>query len=131
MYKRQGFDLRMDDIDVGALINFMPSLDTIVPMLRSFDGLVNFHMAAETELDSTMMVDLPTLRAVAYIDGKDLVLMDGETFSEISKMLMFKNKERNLIDSVAVDFRIKDGMIAVSYTHLRKSRFFVKVQTRR
>ena len=108
-----GFDLRMDDIDVGALINFMPSLDSIVPMLRSFDGLVNFHMAAETELDSTMMVDLPTLRAVAYIDGKDLVLMDGETFSEISKMLMFKNKERNLIDSVAVDFRIKDGMIEV------------------
>ena len=37
----------------------------------------------------------------------------GETFSEISKMLMFKNKERNLIDSVAVDFRIKDGMIEV------------------
>ena len=28
-------------------------------------------------------------------------------------MLMFKNKERNLIDSVAVDFRIKDGMIEV------------------
>ena len=68
-----GFDLRMDDIDVGALINFMPSLDSIVPMLRSFDGLVDFHMAAETDLDSTMMVDLPTLRAVAYIDGKDLV----------------------------------------------------------
>ena len=39
----------------------MPSLDTIVPMLRSFDGLVDFHMAAETDLDSTMMVDLPTL----------------------------------------------------------------------
>lgn len=70
-------------------------------------------MAAETNLDSTMMDCLPTLRAVAYIDGKDLVLMDGETFSEISKMLMFKNKERNLIDSVAVDFRIKDGMIEV------------------
>lgn len=108
-----GFDLRLDDVDVGALIGFMPSLDSIVPMLRSFDGVVDFHMAAETDLDSTMMVDLPTLRAVAYIDGKDLVLMDGETFSEISKMLMFKNKERNLIDSVSVDFRVKDGMIEV------------------
>lgn len=108
-----GFDLRMDDIDVGSLIDFMPSLDTIVPMLRSFEGLVDFHMAAETDLDSTMMVDLPTLRAAAYIDGKDLVLMDGETFAEISKMLMFKNKERNLIDSVSVDFRIQNGMIEV------------------
>lgn len=39
--------------------------------------------------------------------------MDGETFAEISKMLMFKNKERNLIDSVSVDFRIQNGMIEV------------------
>ena len=67
------------DIDVGALINFMPSLDSIVPM-RSFDGLVDFHMAAETDLDSTMMVDLPTLRAVAYIDGKDFGVDGRETF---------------------------------------------------
>ena len=71
----------------------MPSLDTLFPMLRSFEGMVDFHIAAEADLDSTMMIDLPTLRAAAYLDGKDLVLLDGETFAEISKMLMFKNKE--------------------------------------
>ena len=108
-----GFDLQLDDIHVGALIDFMPSLDSIVPMLRSFDGLVDFHMAAETEMDSSMMIDIPTLRAVAHIDGQDLVLMDGETFAEISKMMMFKNKERNLIDSVSVDFAIRNSTIEI------------------
>lgn len=122
-----GFDLQLDDIDVGSLIDFMPALDSIVPMLRSFDGLVDFHMAAETEMDSTMMIDLPTLRAAAYIDGKNLVLMDGETFSEISKMLMFKNKERNLIDSVSVDFAIKNSMIEIFPFMVEMDRYKVAV----
>ena len=122
-----GFDLQLDDIHVGSLIEFMPSLDSIVPMLRSFDGLVNFHMAAETEMDSSMMIDLPTLRAVAYIDGKNLVLMDGETFSEISKMLMFKNKERNLIDSVSVDFAIKNSTIEIFPFMVEMDRYKVAV----
>ena len=39
--------------------------------------------------------------------------MDGETFAEISKMLMFKNKERNMIDSISVDLSIKDGTVEI------------------
>lgn len=90
-----GFALQMHDIRIDSLVHLIPSLDTLFPMLRSFAGTVDFHIAAEAWLDSTMMIDLPTLRAAAYLDGKDLVLMDGETFAEISKMLMFKNKERD------------------------------------
>lgn len=122
-----GFDLQLDDIHVGALIDFMPSLDSIVPMLRSFDGLVDFHMAAETEMDSSMMIDIPTLRAVAHIDGQDLVLMDGETFAEISKMMMFKNKERNLIDSVSVDFAIRNSTIEIFPFMVEMDRYKVAV----
>lgn len=122
-----GFDLRMDDIHVASLINFMPSLDTLFPMLRSFEGMVDFHIAAEADLDSTMMIDLPTLRAAAYLDGKDLVLLDGETFAEISKMLMFKNKNRNMIDSVSVDFLIKNGVIEIFPFMIEMDRYKVAV----
>lgn len=108
-----GFALKMRDIRVDSLVRLIPSLDTLFPMLRSFEGVVDFHIAADAWLDSTMMIDLPTLRAAAYLDGKNLVLMDGETFSEISKMLMFKNKKRNMIDSVSVDFRVKDGTVEI------------------
>ena len=38
-----------------------------------------------------------------YIKGDSLVLMDGETFAEISKMLMFKNKKKNVFDSISVN----------------------------
>ncbi len=108
-----GFSLQMDKIRIDSLVKLMPSLDTLFPMLRSFSGTVDFHIAADAWLDSTMMIDLPTLRAAAYLEGRELVLMDGETFAEISKMLMFKNKKRNLIDSIAVDFTVKDGQVEI------------------
>jgi len=108
-----GFALQMHDIRVDSLVTLMPALDTLFPMLRSFAGTVDFHIAADAWLDSAMMIDLPTLRGAAYLDGKNLVLMDGETFAEISKMLMFKNKERNLIDSISVDLTVKDGTVEI------------------
>lgn len=108
-----GFALKMHDIRIDSLVRVIPSLDTLFPMLRSFEGEVDFHIAAESWLDSSMMIELPTLRAAAYLDGHDLVLMDGETFSEISKMLMFKNKERNVIDSISVDMVVKDGTVEI------------------
>lgn len=108
-----GFSMNMYDIRIDSLVRLVPALDTLFPMLRSFEGVVNFQMAGETWLDSTMNIVLPTLRGAAYLDGHDLVLMDGETFSEISKMLMFKNKQKNSIDSISVSILIRNGSIEI------------------
>ena len=92
-----GFDFKIRDINIAKLVDFIPSMDTIVPMLRSFEGRVQFDVAAEARLDSNMNIRIPTLRSAMYIKGDSLVLMDGETFAEISKMLMFKNKKEECI----------------------------------
>lgn len=122
-----GFALKMHDIRIDSLVRVVPSLDTLFPMLRSFEGDVDFHISAETWLDSAMMIELPTLRAAAYLDGHNLVLMDGETFAEISKMLMFKNKKRNMIDSISVDLLIKDGEVEIFPFLLEIDRYKVAV----
>lgn len=96
-----GFDFKIRDINIAKLVDFIPSMDTIVPMLRSFEGRVQFDVAAEARLDSNMNIRIPTLRSAMYIKGDSLVLMDGETFAEISKMLMFKNKKKNVFDSIS------------------------------
>lgn len=100
-------------MNIGKLVDFIPSLDTIVPMLRSFKGMVDFDAAAEAVLDSNLNVKIPTLRAAMHIKGDSLVLMDGETFAEISKTLMFKNKKRNVFDSISVNLTVKDGNVTV------------------
>ena len=108
-----GFDLHLDDVNIGELVNFIPSLDSMVPMLRSFKGYVNFDVAAESVIDSALNIQIPTLRSAIHLEGDSLVLMDGETFAEISKMLLFKNKERNVFDHIAVNITVEDGNVTV------------------
>ena len=108
-----GFDFRLHDVNIAKLVDFAPSLDTIVPMLRSFKGVVDFDITAEAVLDSNLYIKVPTLRSAMHIKGDSLVLMDGETFAEISKILMFKNKKRNVFDSISVNILVKNGDVTI------------------
>ncbi len=108
-----GFDMEMKEINVKKLLGMVPSIDTILPMLRSFEGTINSQMAATTEIDEKMNIKLPTMKGVIKINGKELVLMDGETFSEISKKLHFKNKKRNIVDKIAVEALINNNKIEI------------------
>ncbi|MEG1684615.1 MAG: AsmA-like C-terminal region-containing protein [Bacteroides sp.] len=108
-----GFDFKIKDINISKLVDFIPSLDTIVPMLRSFKGRVDFDVVAETGLDSLMNIRIPSLKSAIHLRGDSLVLMNGETFAEISKMLMFKNKHENVFDSISVNVTVKDGNVTV------------------
>lgn len=108
-----GFDFKLHNVNIGKLVDFIPSLDTIVPMLRSFQGTVEFNVSAESDLDSCLNIKIPSLRSAIHVEGDSLVLLDGETFAEISKKFLFKNKERNLIDSIAVNISVADGNVTV------------------
>ena len=108
-----GFDLNMKNIQVDGLIGLFPAIDSLMPMMRSFKGVVDCQIAATSKLDSTFSIVLPSLHAATYMRGKDMVLMDGEAFAEISKTLMFKNKKENHINNIAVDMIIKDNKIEI------------------
>jgi hypothetical protein len=84
----------------------IPDIDTIMPMLRSFGGKGEFHIAVETYMDSMYNVKKSTLRGASSISGNNLVLMDGETFSEIAKKLNFNKKTQNKVDSLSAEFTI-------------------------
>lgn len=122
-----GFDLDIEDMQVEKLIGLYPAIDTLVPMLRSFEGVVDCQLTATCLMDSTMSLDLPSLHAGCYLHGENMVLLDGETFTEISKTLMFKNKKRNVIDSISVDLAIKDNKIEVFPFLVEMDRYKVAV----
>jgi len=108
-----GFDLEMKKVQVDRLIALIPSIDTLAPMLRSFEGVVDCIISATTSMDTSMNLLLPTLKAACRIQGENMVLLDGETFTEISKMLQFTKKSKNLIDHIGVDFLIHNSQIQV------------------
>ncbi len=108
-----GFDMQLQDVNVGEFIKLYPQIDSILPMMRSFEGILNSQIAATAQIDTNMNFKLSTIEGVARIKGDSLVLMDGETFAEIAKMMKFKNRERNLVDSISVELSIKDNKIEV------------------
>lgn len=122
-----GFDLDMKEILVNKLIGLFPSMDTLVPMLRSFEGVVDCQITATCRMDSTLSVVLPSVQSACFLSGKDMVLLDGETFTEISKTLMFKNKKRNVIDSIAVDLAVHNNKIEVFPFLVEMDRYRVAV----
>jgi hypothetical protein len=108
-----GLDLEFKDILVEDFIKIIPSIDSLVPMLSSFKGIVNCQVAATAALDTTMNVKLPSLNAACRISGKNLVLLDGATFSDIAKTLKFKNRDKNLVERIAVELLVRNNQMEV------------------
>ncbi|MBO4575406.1 MAG: hypothetical protein J5708_08835 [Bacteroidales bacterium] len=108
-----GFDFHLLDIDIAEMIHIIPDLDTIVPMLKSFDGKAEFHFAAETNLKADYTPKYSTLKAACSIEGQDLVVLDGETFDNIKRKLFFSKKTENKIDSLDVQFTVFKNEIDV------------------
>lgn len=108
-----GMDYHMIDVDIDELLTMIPNLEEMVPMLSSFKGAAEFHLAAETYLNSKYQPKMSTLRGAASLTGKDLVVLDGETFSKISKLLLFNKKTENKIDSINAEMTIYKNQIDV------------------
>lgn len=108
-----GLDYHMIDVDIDELLTMIPNLEEMVPMLSSFKGAAQFHLAAETYLNAKYEPKMSTLRGAASLTGKDLVVLDGETFDQIAKLLMFKKKTENRIDSINAELTVYKNEIDV------------------
>ena len=101
-----GLDYHMLDVDIEALINMIPQIDSMIPMLKSFKGEAEFHLAGETFLNSNYQIKTSTLRGACSLFGKDLVVLDSETFDQIAKLLMFKKSTENKVDSISAEITL-------------------------
>ena len=101
-----GFDYHMIDINIHELIGMIPEIDSMMPMLKQFKGNAEFHLAAETFTNAQYKIKPSTLRGAASIFGKDLVVLDNTTFDKISKLLMFKKKTENKVDSISAEMTL-------------------------
>lgn len=103
----------MDSILIGDLVDYMPELDSVLPMLRSFEGRVECDASTEFTLDERMNVSLPSVSAALRVRGDSLVLLDGETFSTIAKYLNFSKKTQNRIDSISAEVTVKNNEVQI------------------
>ena len=108
-----GLGMKVHDFRLDRLTTLVPAIDSIMPMMANFAGTVNADIAVTTDLHRNMDINIPTLRAALRIEGDSLVLMDPATFRTVSKWLLFRNKNRNMIDHMAVEAVIENSAIEV------------------
>ena len=95
-------DFHLLNVQINDLLHMIPYIDTLVPMLKTFDGQAEFHIGAETNLKSNYEPKISTLRAAADIEGKNLTVNDKFTFTKITDMLDVSTNGEYRVDSLDV-----------------------------
>ncbi len=108
-----GMDFHLLDINIQELVDMIPYVDTMVPLLADLEGNANFHLCAETYVNAFYKPKMSTMRAAAAITGQDLVVLDNADIDRIAKLLQLKNWRED-------DSKIHVDSLDVAMTLFRK-----------
>ena len=120
-----GFDLNLVNITAEKVITLFPAVDTLMPMLTSFDGDLDCELAATTQIDTNMNLVIPSVDGILKISGNDLNLRDSKDFTKIAKLLMFRDKKKAHIDNMSVTGMMRDNRIDIFPFVLKVDRYMV------
>ena len=110
---RTGFDLGLSDVTSEKVISMMPAIDTIMPLLKSFKGLIDCEIAATASLDTCMNIIMPSINGVIRIGGENLSMSGDKVFTDLAKKLKFKDRKEGRIDKMTVEGMIQDNTLEV------------------
>lgn len=108
-----GISLGLFDVTADRVIEIVPAINELFPVLKSFKGNLNCEASATTQLDTNMNVILPTVSGVFKIAGKDLEVDDLGGMSSLARRLKFKDPDHLDVDSMAVTGIITDNQLQV------------------
>ena len=122
---KAGFSINFKDITAEKVITLMPAVDTLMPLLKSFGGLLNCEFAATARLDTNMNIIMPSINGVMRIGGDNMTVTENDMFNKLAKVLMFRNKKKGQIDKMTVEGVIKDSRMEVFPFILEMDRYML------
>lgn len=120
---KAGFSFNFKDITAEKVIDMMPAVDTIMPLLKSFNGQLDCELAATAAIDTNMNIIPPSINGIIRITGKNLSIKESDMFRDLAKKLMFKNKNEGNINEMSVEGVISDSMLEVFPFVLKLDRY--------
>lgn len=118
-----GFFINFVDITAEKVIEIVPSVDTLVPLLKAFRGMLDCEMAATARLDSCMNIIMPSVNGVVTVSGKDMEFIQTDEFTKIARTLMFRSKKGAFIENMSVQALISDNVMEVFPFALEMDRY--------
>lgn len=120
---KTGFYLNLVDITAEKVIDLIPAIDSIMPLLKSFSGMLDCTLAATTSLDEHMNLVIPSMNGVVRIKGTDLEINESQDFYKIAKTLMFRNKRQGHVDKMSVEGYLANSKLEVFPFLLKMDRY--------
>lgn len=108
-----GVDLKLSDVSAEGIIHMLPSVDEMMPALKSFKGKLGCEVSATTQIDTAMNVVIPTVDGIIRISGRDLMIEDAGDLRKITRLLLFKDKNIGHIDDLNVSAVVHDARVEV------------------
>ncbi|MGN0202754.1 MAG: hypothetical protein ACI399_07620 [Candidatus Cryptobacteroides sp.] len=124
---KAGFDFTLSNVTAEKVISLFPAVDSIMPMLQAFNGLLDCEIAATASIDPAMSIILPSISGIVKIDGKNLSLAGGESLNKLRKTLMFKDKDSCNIDNMSIRGIVRDNTLEVFPFILKVDRYTVAI----
>ncbi|MCR4565310.1 MAG: hypothetical protein K5651_04370 [Bacteroidales bacterium] len=120
---KTGLNLSLTDVTAERVTELFPVVDTLMPLLSNFSGLLSLDLSLSSELDERMNLVIPTAKGVIRIEGSDLQIYDTPQFTKLAKVLMFKNKNVGYVDHLQVEGRLENSKLEVFPFALKMDRY--------
>jgi hypothetical protein len=108
-----GFGMVVKGFKIEPFLKLMPAIDSIMPILNDFSGVINADIAATADIDRNMDINMPSLSAAIKLEGDSLKVMDEDTYKLMAKWLLFKDKKHNMIDHMSVEMIVDNSMMQI------------------
>lgn len=118
-----GVNLRLSEMEAEKVIDLIPSVDSLMPMLRTFHGDLAVDVSATSQLDTNMNLIVPTLDGLLRVRGENMSVDNSLNLGKIANLILFRKKDDLKIDNLSVDALIHDNKIEVFPFELGVDRF--------
>lgn len=108
-----GLGLDLERFDIDRFLELVPAVDSIMPIMRDFSGIIDAEIAATVDIDSTMNMVLPSLDAALRLTGDSLAFINPKTYATLGKWLRFKDRTDNTIKHINVEMVVRDNVLQI------------------
>ena len=108
-----GLDMQLMNMPAYDIIHMLPTVDAMMPALKSFQGNLACDVSVTSQLDTNMNVLTPTMNGLVRIAGEDLYIKNAGSLRKVTRLLMFQDKNIGHIEDLYVDAVIGDNKVEV------------------
>ncbi|MCH4551192.1 AsmA family protein [Aestuariibaculum lutulentum] len=107
------FRFYISQIDMNQINDVVPVMDTLFPAIKSFEGKADFRIKGNVLLNENLDFKLPTLRGVAALKARNIMVVNDPAFNDVAKAISFKPKQKNPVKTFDVEIEFKEGEVDI------------------